>query len=74
MCGFCEQGEHVKATAGTTAGTYKSDVSLVWQDGGWKIAAIVRADAGAFFVEEIRTSISVDYCPMCGRRLAERGQ
>lgn len=67
MCEFCEQGEHVKATTGT----YKSDVSLAWEDGKWRLVTIARTDIAALFTE-VRISVSIEYCPMCGRKLAER--
>ena len=69
MCEFCEQGEHVKATTGT----YKSDVSLACEDGKWQIVTIARTDIAAFFTE-VRVSVLIEYCPMCGRRLEERGR
>ncbi|MDM8270568.1 hypothetical protein [Thermophilibacter provencensis] len=73
MCEFCEQGEHVKAMTGTTTGTYKFDVSLVWEGGKWRLVTIARTNIAALFTE-VEASFSIEYCPMCGRRLAESGQ
>lgn len=68
MCEFCEGGEHIKATTDY----YKSDTSLSWSDGAWRIVTTARTEIGWAFTE-ITSSIVVEFCPMCGRKLAERG-
>ena len=65
MCEFCEKGEHIKASTEH----YKADTSLSWSDGAWRIVTNVRTEVGWAFTDVI-SSIVVEFCPMCGRKLA----
>ena len=69
MCEFCEKGEHIKASTEH----YKADTSLSWSDGAWRIVTKVSEEVG-WTSTKINSSIVVEFCPMCGRRLSEKEQ
>ena len=69
MCEFCEKGDHIKVSTEH----YKADTSLSWSDGAWRIVTNARTEAGWAFTD-VTSSIVVEFCPMCGRKLAERGR
>lgn len=69
MCEFCESGKHIEVATKN----YKADTSLLWSDGSWRIVTKVSEEVG-WTSTKINSSIVVEFCPMCGCRLMERGQ
>ena len=69
MCDFCEQGKHLK----TVNKEYEANASLAWENGRWGIVVKTKYEVGAIWMK-MDTTISVGFCPMCGRELSKRGE
>lgn len=60
MCEFCEEGKEYTSDENKM----HASMRLVWSDGQWGIKATLKCN-----VAEMSTTLSVNYCPICGRKL-----
>ena len=70
MCRYCEKPEPITNKSNCPTGIF-IDKNVFKKDGGFLLKIVSDVSFGVDWIFHVLTSIKINYCPICGRKLED---